>query len=57
MWKLIEKNHITIFIFLVALFLLLWNLDRYFEICPWGLIPAVIGIILEIVVLLRKNGK
>lgn len=57
MWKLIEKNHITIFIFLVALFLLLWNLDRYFTICPWGLIPAVIGIILEIIVLLKKNGR
>lgn len=42
---------------MVALFLLLWNLDRYFTICPWGLIPAVIGIILEIVVLLKKNGR
>ncbi len=57
MWKFAEKNHITIFIFLIAVFLLLWNLDRYLKICPWGLAPAVLGIIFEVVILIRKKRK
>jgi hypothetical protein len=54
MWDFIVKNHLFVFISLTALFLLLWNLDRYFPICPYGTIPLIIGIILEIVIAVRK---
>lgn len=50
----IRQNHLLIFMSLIALFLLLWNLDRYFPICPWGSIPAIVGIIFEVLVCLKK---
>ncbi|MDD4931671.1 MAG: hypothetical protein PHG66_06030 [Candidatus Colwellbacteria bacterium] len=55
MWRFILKNHLLIFVSLIALFLLLWNLDRFFHICPYGVVPAVIGIILEIIVIIYKK--
>ncbi|MCK9596840.1 hypothetical protein M0R19_06645 [Candidatus Pacearchaeota archaeon] len=53
----VKKNHFVIFLLLVILFLLLWNLDRYFTICPYGLIPLIIGVILEIIILIRGSKK
>jgi len=57
MWEFIKKNHIEVFLSLICLFLLLWNLDRWFHICPWGVIPAVIAVILEIVIELDRKIK
>jgi F0F1-type ATP synthase assembly protein I len=58
-WEYIKKNHVVIFLSLLCLFLLLWNLDRYVNICPYGVIPAVIGLIMEIFIFIdnKKNKK
>jgi hypothetical protein len=57
-WQFIKKNHLVIFLSLLCLFLLLWNLDRYVHICPYGVIPAAIGIIIEFFVFIdNKNIK
>ncbi|MFC1727844.1 hypothetical protein ACFLZ7_00050 [Nanoarchaeota archaeon] len=54
-WKWAQKNHLLVFVSLIALFLLLWNLDRYLPICPYGTIPAIIAIIFEVYVQVKKR--
>jgi len=49
-WLYIKRRHVVIFLSLTCLFLLLWNLDRYFPICPYGLIPFIVAIIMEVVI-------
>ena len=59
MLEFAKKNHLVIFLSLLCLFLLLWNLDRYVHICPWGTIPLWIGVIMEILlhIEIRKRQK
>ncbi len=55
MWRTIRKHHVLVSISLIALFLLLWNLDRYLPICPYGVIPAAIALVIEIIVILTHK--
>ena len=54
-WAFIEKHVLTIFLLSLIMFLLLWNLDRWLPICPYGTIPGVLGLILAIIVTVKKR--
>jgi hypothetical protein len=56
-WNYIKRNHLEISLSLLCLFLLLWNLDRYFHICPYGVIPGIIAVIFEIYIHIEHKLK